>query len=282
MKITNIDIIPANSSNTINLSFRDPTSQNDFVVKEILGLDAEEIVPRYYATGLFSNDKFYDLSLKKRDIVLVITLNPDFSSEKTYSTLRDEIYKLIASSRTGLLQLKFNDGTTSRAAISGFTTKIESPTFTKSPEIHIHIKCVDALLKALDFIDVDVTNLNPISTVVTDDVSTAPHGLFSKVVFTEESAGFAIKDNVFASWIFEVFLTGSSLVKFLVGDALYFSSETNNKYVYLERNNEIIHVVDRLTSLSLWPIIFPGENTFVCSPVIDWEYIRYYPTYWGI
>jgi len=35
---------------------------------------------------------------------------------------------------------------------------------------------------------------------------------------------------------------------------------------------------------SVWPMLFPGENTFVLSSgaSIDWDSITYYPTFWGV
>ena len=281
MKVTNIDILPTNSDNAINLSFRDPISQNVYVAKEIVGLDAEEITPKYYATGLLG-DKFYDLSLKKKDIVLRISLNPNFADEKSYAVLRDDIYKIIASSRTGLIQLRFNNGANVVAAVSGFVTKVESPAFTKTPEVHMTISCDDAMLRAVDYVDVNLESLNPTSTIITDDLSTAPHGFRFGVVFMDSASAFTVKESIFPKWLFEVFLTGSSLVEFVAGDKLHFSSEVNNKYVYLERDSEIIHLVDKVMPTSIWPILFPGDNSLICTQPVTWDYITYYPTYWGV
>jgi hypothetical protein len=282
MKVTNIDVIPANSSYSINLSFRDPISQNVYVAKGILGLDADEITPKYYASGLLG-DRLYDLSLKNREIVLQISLNPNFEDERTYAKLRDDIYKIVASSRTGTLQLRFKDGLNVVAAISGFVTKVESPAFTKTPEVHVTIRCdKDPWLRAVDYVNVNLEELNPASTVVTDDMSTAPHGFSFGVVFMDTAAALTIKESVFPTWFFEVFLTGSSLVEFVAGDKVYFSSEFNNKYLYLERDSEIFHLVDKLMPNPVWPILFPGDNTLICPQPVNWEYIRYYPTYWGV
>lgn len=281
MKLTNIDIQPANSENTINLSFRDPTNQNPYIAKEILGLDVDVIVPKYYGSGLLG-DKYYDFTMKKRDIVLKIGLNPEFSIGKTFSMLRDELYKMVSASRTGLLQVRFKNEINTIAAISGFVTKMESPTFVKNPEVNITLTCNDPVLRAVDAVSVDVSELDPVSTIITDSLSTAPHGFVFTALFNANSPAFSIKETVIPNWIFEIFLTGSSLVEFLIGDRLHFSSEPNSKRVYLERGPSIIHLADKITSTSIWPVIFPGENTFICTSAIDWESISYYPAYWGV
>lgn len=281
MRVTNIDIQSSNSDNVINLSFRDPSSQNPYIAKEILGLDAEEITPKYYGSDL-ANDRYYDLSLKKRDIVIKISLNSDFTLNKSYSDLRDDLYKLVSASRTGAIQLLFKDGTTTKAAISGFVTKFESPNFTRTPEIQLTINCSDAMLKAVNEVNVNIVGLNPSLTTVIDSLSTAPHGFRFGMKFNNNSIDFSIQDAVVPNWAFEVNLTGSLLDQFFAGDEIHFSSETNNRYLYLQRGFDIIHLIDRIIPTSVWPILFPGNNNFICSDFVNWDYITYYPTYWGV
>lgn len=282
MKVTSIDVYASNSNNVLSLTFKDPTSQNSYIATEILGLDADEITSKFYGSSSLSEDRYYELSLKKRDIILKIKLNPNLVSGESFSTLRDAIYKLIASSRTGAIELRFKNGLINVASISGFVTKVESPQFTKSPEIHLTINCNDPMLKGFELIDIDVELLNSTNTVITDDESTAPHGFQFGVLFSNTIDNFIIKDAITPTWTFEVDLTGSPLVEFIVGDQLNFSSEYNNRYLHLLRGVNTYQLIDRIVAGSIWPIIFPGDNLFVCSNFVTWEYIRYYPTYWGV
>ncbi len=280
MRLTSVDIFASN--NVVNLSFRDPTSQNPYNVKSIIGLDADEITSKFYGVSYLSNEKHYDLSLTKRDVVIQIGLNPNFRLGKTYSDLRDDLYKLISSSRTGSIRLQFNNGDNTVAAISGFVTKFEAPNFTKTPEVQLTVNCSDPMLKALDEVNVDVTDLDPFFTTIVDDESTSPHGFRFGVIFSESIVDFSIQDTFVPNWAFEVNLTGSPLGSFVSGDELHFSSENNNRYLYLVRGFDIIHLVDRIIPTSVWPIVFPGENTFICSDFVSWDHITYYPTYWGV
>lgn len=282
MKITNIDVYSANPERIINFNFRDPTSQNPYIVKQIIGLDADEITPKFYGVSLLSKDKYYDLSSKKRELVILLGLNPDFSTGKSYSDLRDDIYRFVSASRTGAVQLRFKNGTVVKAAISGFITKVEAPVFTKTQEAQITISCRDSMLLGLDEVNVDISSLDPTLTTITDDESTAPHGMRFGIKFSTNVINFLIKDAVDPTWKFEVNLTGSPLVQFQNNDVLHLSSEFNNKHLYLVRGASTSQLADRIISNSIWPIIFPGENTFVCPPNVTWEYILYYPTYWGV
>ncbi len=257
-------------------------SQNPYIAKSIIGLDADEIMPKFYGISDLSNEKHYNLSLKNRDVVIQISLNPSFRLGKSYSDLRDDLYKLVASSRPGTIQLQFKDGVKTVAVISGFITKFEAPNFTKSPEVQLTVNCSDPMLKALDQINVNITGLNPAFTTIIDNESTSPHGLRLGVIFSKAVIGFSIQDAVIPSWAFEVNLTGSSLGEFVAGDELHFSSELNNRYLYLVRGFDIIHLIDRIIPTSVWPIIFPGDNNFLCSNYVSWDYITYYPTYWGV
>ncbi len=281
MKVTSIDIQPTNSTNIINLSFRDPTSQNPYIAKEILGLDADEIIAKYYGSDSADN-KYYDLSPIKRDIIVKISLNPNFALGKSYSALRDDLYRLISSSRTGAITLRFNDGTTTKASVSGFVSKFESPNFAKTPEVQLTITCTDAMLKAVEEVNVALTLFDTPSKTVTDAESTAPHGLRFGVIFQGTVIDFSVQDAEVPNWAFEVNLTGSPLTEFVVGDELHFSSEVNNRYLYLIRDLEIIHLVDKIIPTSIWPILFPGDNPLILSELARWDYITYYPTYWGV
>lgn len=278
MKLTSAELHPANSSNVVVLSFRDPTRQNPYNVKAIVGLDADEIIARYY--GGSGNSKRHTLSMPKRTIVIRIGLNPRVGEDETFSSLRDDIYKMIASSRTGMLQLQLlNDGE-AIAGISGFVTKVEAGLFNKEQEVQLTLECKDPELRGLTRTEVDVVDLDPALTVIEDTLSTAPHGFIFELSFIDSVASLTIEDPTDSSWSFVVTPVGG----FLNGDVLHYSSELNNKHLYVVRSATTIHLADVITPGSVWPILYPGENSLeISSPTdVDWTSIEHYPTYWGV
>lgn len=279
MKITSVEINPEGSSNVCVLSFRDPRRLNPYNVTGIVGLDAEEIAPKYYGSSIDASKKFYNMSLERRDIVVRIELNPDFSVDQSYSDLRDELYRLIASSRTGVLWLNFKNVNENVAAISGRVTKFEAAHFAKTPEAQITIKCDDPMLRALVPTEVPVAGLDPAATTITDSLSTAPHGFAFEMGFVAPVAAFGIYEPSL-DWGFVVTPSGG----FIANDVLYFSSEDRNKYVYMIRGGVTTYLADKISNDSAWPLIFPGENDFICLEPADmaWNAISYYPTYWGV
>lgn len=285
MRITSVELHPAGSLNVVELSFRDPSRSNSYNVREISDLGADEIVARYYG-GSGSTVKFYNLSLEARHPVFRIQLNPNYAENETHSSLRDDLYRMISSSRTGKLSVHFKNGDDVVAAISGFVTKFEPALFEKEPEVKITMDADDPMLRALEPVDVDIDGVSPGETTITDPLSTAQHGLKFELSFAAVKASINISDPADDDWSFEVTPDGG----FLVGDILHFSSEQNDKYLYIERDVDTIHLADKITSGSVWPILFPGENVISVDGVVvlgdafnvNWESISHRPAYWGV
>lgn len=279
MKITSVEFHPAGSSEIAVLSFRDPRRLGRFNVKGIVGLDADEIIPRYYGVSGASNKKYYTLSLEKREPVFQIELNPSFGTNETYSDLRDILYKMIASSRTGLIDIWFKNGSTVVATLSGFVSKFENSLFEKNPGISITISCSEPMLKAPTRDVIDPLTLNPESSNIIDTKSTAPHGFIFEIGFVTDLAGLLVAPPD-TEWSFGVNPVGG----FLAGDILHFSSELNNKYLFVRRSGSDIYLADVIASGSMWPILFPGDNIFEFSnpESLAWEAVSFYPTYWGV
>ena len=284
MKITSIDVISSSLTDLINLSFRDPTSQNSYIAKAIVGLDADEISSKFYGVGNVTNNKYYSMSMAKRTLVISILLNPKYELGETPATLRDDLYKGISSSRTGALTLNFKDGTNTVAVIQGFLAKVEATHFSNTPEIQLTVECIDPMFTSPDFVDIDLDDITDnLQPTITDDVSTAPHGFLFSAVINQPITGLIVSDAVYPEWSFRL------TYPFLTDDVLYFSSVNNNRYVYISRESQTIHLVDKIAANSMWPVLFPGENTFVITATenynldyITWESISHKHTYWGI
>lgn len=282
MRVTNVGLYAANNVEAINfsLSKSDPSAQ--YMVRTMIGLDAEDLVPKFYGFGLVNKPKFYDFGMKPRDIVIRIVLNPRFNLDESYSDVRDDLYRIISATRTGLITLHFNSGGTTVAKISGFITKFEVPHFAPLPEVQITVRCDDPIFRAINPVIYDPTELkttNPI--IIADSLSTAPHGFTMKVTFKATSPQFSVQDLASnPEWKFVVIPNDG----FASGDVLYFSSDLANKYLYMVRASVTTHLVDRIQPGSIWPVIFPGANTFYFPEIanFNWNDITYYAAYWGV
>lgn len=278
MKITSVEFHPDGSSAVHTLSFRDPGQANPYNVKGMTGLDADEIVPRFY--GASGATAFYNLMLLKRNIVALIELNPRYELDETPSSLRDELYKMIASSRKGKVEIQFKNEDDVIASVMASITKTESFLFKETPEVQISFECDEPFLKAPDPVSINVVGLDPSLTVITDSLSTAPHGLKLELSVETVVSELLIYDPDDPIWAFNVAPSGG----FLVDDVIHLSSELNDKYIYVVRGGNTIHLADAIMPGSIWPIMFPGDTklTVEDGANYDWTAISYYPTYWGV
>lgn len=281
MNITDIELYSSIGVNAINFSLARAKSDDKYFIKNIAGLDAEELIPKFYAFGLVNKPKFYDFGMKPRLIVMNFLLNPKFKIDETISDLRDAIYRIISASRTGKVILNMNSSGTTLATTAGFITKFEATYFTDKPELQISIQCDDPLFRGINSIvyDDELDQTNPI--VIMDGLSTAPHGFALTVTFVGGSTTFTIQEQaVNPEWAFSV--TPGTV--FGSGDVLYFSSERSNKYLYVNRSGVITYLMDKISPTSVWPILFPGSNSFHIpeKAALTLTKAEFYPAYWGV
>lgn len=265
---------------TFSLSQSDPDAL--YMVREMSGLDADELIPRFYGFSQYTKDKYYDFVMKPRTIVLRLVLNPRFSLDETYSDIRDNLYRSISAVRNGSVVLHFNYMGTTVARVYGFITKFEVPYMTPLPEVQLSIRCDDAVFRAINPVIYDSTELrktNPI--IIGDNLSTAPHGFQFELTFKANMYTFTIQDaQINPEWTFRIIYSSG----FKIGDVLHFSSDYANKYLYIVRGASTIHLIDKIHTESLWPILFPGSNSFWFLDIgnFDWNSVQYYAAYWGV
>lgn len=282
MRLTRMSLYASDLSEAISFSLRGADPEAQYIVRNIVGLDAEEIVPKFYGSSLATKLRYYDFGLKARDIVMRIVLNPNFGIDEGYSDVRDQLYKAISATRTGLIALHFLAGATTVAKISGFITKFESSYFVEVPEVQLTIHCDDPMFKAINPVDLDSSELSPTNPVlIADSLSTAPHGFMMEVTFKANVPSFTIQDvENNPEWKFKITPAGG----FVTGDVLYLSSDYSNKALYMVRGGVTTQLMDRIDPTSIWPILFPGANSFwfVDLASINWNLVEFYAAYWGV
>jgi hypothetical protein len=115
-----------------------------------------------------------------------------------------------------------------------------------------------------------------------DSLSTAPHGFAFNGVYTSDPTGhFRIhdtEDRLDAEWEFDIGYA------FHTDDTISFSSISGQKKLEGVIDGAVTPLVDRITSVSTWPIVFPGQNSmfFEHNPFFQIKHVEYYPTYWGV
>lgn len=282
MRVTLVEMYSASFEEAITFSLDNEEPNAQYQARSILGLDADDIIPKFYGSSLSGNSKYYDFSLKPRDIVIRVVLSPRFKLDETYSDVRDRLYRAISATRTGLVTLHFKSAGTLISSIMGSIIKFEATHFTNLPEVQITIRCNDPMFKAISPVIFEVADLavaNPV--FFPDSLSTAPHGFAMQLTFDATAASFTIQDEAASpEWKFKVIPDGG----FLSGDVLHFSSERSNKQLYYVRGGTTVQLGDKIESGSMWPIIFPGQNEFhfVDITSFNWNSVEYFASYWGV
>lgn len=280
MNVTGVSIY-ANNVKLFQFDFRGTVDEPSYQIKKMLGLDADELIPKFYAFST-TGKKYYDIALKPRVISILLKLNPNWSLGETHSSLRDDLYKMISLSRISEIELRFLDGVTETAKIFGFVTKFEAPPFVKNADVTITMRCADPVIRGLttvELLDADLNDTNPV--LVTDTQSTAPHGFDLKITITGALSEFVIQDTATSpEWKFRIVPAAA----FASGDILHISSQFGKKHVYMIRSSVTTHLLDKVDTLAVWPIIFPGANSFhfVQVATFDWNYLRYDASHWGV
>lgn len=279
MRITKIALKTHNPYREVfDLNFRDHESVSPYIVKAITGLDGDEITPRFYPESISSTGAFYDMTLQPRTLVMRIALNPDFSAGESYSSLRDSVYKAIASQRTGKVYLTLYDGDDIMGYLDGFITKFEAPHFSKVPEIQVTIRCDDPYIRGhgvdapVDFATGEM--------FIDDQVSTAPHGFVMRAVVAITTDTFNIRDANNYNHLFRV----HHPVNFNFGEVIVISSVAGDRYIHLEDGPIVYNIAEMIYPGSIWPTVFPGMNEFTITPVGMFAItnITYKQTFWGV
>ena len=256
-----------------------PGINDSYILEAATGFDVDEVVSQLYG-GTFNND-FNNLTIPDRDITLKIRLNPNYETGETPSTLRNNLYKVIAPTRSGLAQIKLMLNGSMVASIDGFITKFEASIFSPEPEIAITLSCTYPWFRGPEQqLAGSVSVPNPI---LVDNLSNAPHGFVMRLNFIGTvSTSFTIQGKYGTTdWPFRLLRPSGN--PFVSGDQLYISSNRDNRYVYMVRSGITTHLADTIDYEQAWPLMFPGFNQLgFSSSLVTIVSLIYRPHYWGV
>ena len=94
MRVTSIGLY-TDDVEVATFALRKESAKSRYMVRQIIGLDADEITPKFYGFGLNGQSKFYNFGMKPRELIIRVILNPTFALNEEYTDVRDELYKAI-------------------------------------------------------------------------------------------------------------------------------------------------------------------------------------------
>lgn len=279
MNVTSVDITAGNRV-FASFSFRDPGATQPYVIRNIGGLDVDNIVPTFYtynADGI----PYYRMAVHNREVVIFCALNPDYDKGLGPANLRQDLQRAISYTRNGEVKVCLNEHDSCVAVFDGHITKFESALFTEEPGVQMTLKCRDGDILSPEYTHLDTVDLGEDFTI-NDMYSTKPHG----VVMT-------IKPDATADQLVIVCDEGqfeilTNATDFAANDNVVIGSE-RNLLAYIDRAGTIHQLAAEIVSGSVWPTIFPTANNFSVklynngSPVTyEWVECKYKHSYWGL
>lgn len=271
------------SVNHAQLNLKNVSMSDSYIIKGMSGLDSDEILHNYYANNTGSTSNYYNVISKNRVVVMAIRLNPQYGQGQTTESLRINLQKMISFTRNSLIELRFMSDATHVASLKGHITKFESALFTTDPEVQITFDCEESLLLAPAYTSVTIGTARANTKTWTDNLSTAPHGFKFQMSLPSHMIGMTIQG-----------VSGSNYANFSFGfinspatGVLYFSSEKNNRYLYIIKSGTTEDLVAQIDPFSVWPMMYPGQtsitvDTDLSTETFLWQSISYKLAYWGV
>lgn len=274
-------------------SLDNASTSESYILQQGWGFDLDEILPHFSGTNL--TDDYYKMVPKERLIVMKIKLNPQLVASETIESLRDHLYRVIASSRTGLVELRVMSNGSTVKYIQGKIKKFENDPWSSEPQVQISILCENPYFRSPSFVDLSATAavLAPHPTlVITDNQSTAPHGFKMRIRFTGTHSTFFQINSLAGGSVLPFRINRDGAASFVTNDLLYFSSEQDDKHLYYVKYSDSSTklLFDSIAINQIWPMIFPGENRFTWytnpSPTPTSAFViemfKYRNQYWGL
>lgn len=281
------------SEEIASFDFQDPYGTPGFRIKSFTGLGAEEVQLQFSGFSS-SGNRIYTRKLEKRNVILHLELHQSVGEYPVDNgDVRDQFYKMIASSRTGTVRIVLypsdlpNIYTYSSLIVCvGRLIRVEPDLFSEIPTLEVNIELEDPMLYAGGPVIIDDSvYTNPETITITDNWSTAPHGFSIETKFTGPAASFSIGETDVDGWSFGVTpgVFTPEYEGFVLNDILTISSVAGNRKVTITRGGQTYSAVDRIDPGSVWPMIYPGENVFaIDTESYDIQDIIHTPTFWGI
>jgi len=273
----------------VEFSLGQSAESSPYIIKGATGLNAPDLSEWGGTRSVHTNFG----ALTPRTIDILVALNPNNSEGHTISELRDILYRMISSPGFSGVTLVFMDGETAIAYIDGQINKIDTSSFSKTPEAVLSIYCEDPLMRGWGGAVPEVTleeDPDPDHIWVNDTLSTAPHGFHLIIKWTSGTPGtFSMLSYLpqlrSSSWAFDDYTVFEVDVGLSVNQRLVI----NSRYSSLGVSKEVtpgnwIGVGSHITAESVWPVIYPGMNWyhFPDKSSFDITHFSHTVTYWGV
>jgi hypothetical protein len=235
----------------LNLPLED--LDNGLLVEEISGLDPVKATITSSSFAQLDGSSYQSSRREERNIVLKVSLEPDWAAGQSVRDLRKQLYAVFMSKSAVTLKFYMSDG--NPVWISGRVESFETDLFSAEPAVDISVICFDP-----DFYDPTSVITSGLSTATTTET------IFNYDGTVETGAIFTIRPNR-ALPTFSLYVVngeGAQQLDFTgalqTNDVLKISTVPGSKYARLTRAGVETSYLYGITPQSAWLEFQPGEN----------------------
>lgn len=253
-------------------------ADDKYIVETIDGLDPPEADVAIANTA--SGGKYQGRTYQTRELVILLSLNPDWDAGETPKLLRDNLYTMINTGYNPKVKVTLMAGPFPYAYTWAYVKKFESALFSKDPVVQITMECLDYTFKDLvttTYAPADMNANNP----NIFNFGTAETGFQFQVKFLDDMSKWSIKQA-------ENQNIGMEFVKdFNENDILAVSTIPGARYIHWNKHRgKVQNKMGILTNASEWIALHPGANHFVLPKGYGtkWQWkgkLQFTAQYWG-
>lgn len=280
--LTKLEVLGLRSlAPTLSLDEDGNASQDPIQIMDIQGLEPVKAAITTAPYGAFDGEALSGMSVGKRNIVMMIGLNPDWEIQSP-EELRQLLYNYFMPKL--FVQLRFHSTNYPTVRIDGYVEDVKPNIFSKSPQMQVSIICPNP-----DFIAVEETVFTGLtgdgtSYTAVDYIGSVETGFVLEV---DQAAGSPGVDTIQVSLTGEYPPQAFAARGNLTPDIYWeMSSVPGAKYVRSVSRSlgTITNYLNDIAVDATWPVLQPGDNKIaVITPVVfqNWE-LRYYPRFGGL
>jgi len=257
---------------TVDFPVVNTSSFDPYILKSAEGLGPPEI--NVFIAQSSGMDGYYKgRETQYREIVLSVSLNPNYKENITVSDLRSELYSLLSSGVSDSIDFVIvNEDGIEFMYTTGYIKKMEVVPFSATPEVQITIACAKSYFEASDGIH---ASLNPTQTqqeIINE--GTAETGFVLTVSCQYTTPQFDLFDYRGKKTVIQF--------DFKQDDILIIDSRAGSRSITLERDDVFENIIYAMSMDSDWLTLYNGYNRIYSYSDFLWDDLYYIPRYWGI
>lgn len=277
--LTQIDVVYENElgPQALALPISGLTPKDSLLLRSVTGLSAPDID---LFIGDYSRDGgiYQGRSVQKRNVVMLIDLNPNPALGESAAGLRDLLYKTFIDPLVDadFLQIVMHDDINDDRYLVGYTEKVETDLFSSETIAQISMICPDPFIRSLT--ETALEHETGWTIVPFNYLGTAETGFRVQINVLSDTPVVTLKNNAKTMVITH---------DFLAGDIIYVNTNRGSRDITYTRSAVTYPAIAKLSPLSRWLELHSQNNSMRVYGTLETDLpaviktLTYTDSYWG-